>query len=217
MGYQRGGARIPCADRNDTEEHSPTQSYDRAHAVHRIHERSERIGVATGKGVHLPSIDRMDSPEDYRFTYIGYDGPSRTSAEKEESFIRSLNKLEAGKRYLFLDHPALDNEEMRTVFHIGYEQVALDRQGVTDLLTSPRVKQVIEDKGIKPLPPPLGQNAFKKPFCVEASSSRPIAAYIHIPFFARSDALIVAFLNRVFNKSRSRICNQAFDRAGTDA
>lgn len=38
---------------------------------------------------------------------------------------------------------------MRTVFHIGYEQVALDRQGVTDLLTSPRVKQVIEDKGIK--------------------------------------------------------------------
>ena len=69
--------------------------------------------------------------------------------KKEESFIRSLNKLEAGKRYLFLDHPALDNEEMRTVFHIGYEQVALDRQGVTDLLTSPRVKQVIEDKGIK--------------------------------------------------------------------
>jgi len=38
---------------------------------------------------------------------------------------------------------------MRTIFHIGYEQVALDRQGVTDLLTSPRVKQVIEDKGIK--------------------------------------------------------------------
>lgn len=98
---------------------------------------------------NLPSIDRMDSPQDYQFTYIGYDGPNRTSAEKEESFIRSLNKLEAGKRYLFLDHPALDNEEMKTVFHIGYEQVALDRQGVTDLLTSPRVKQVIEEKGIK--------------------------------------------------------------------
>jgi len=48
-----------------------------------------------------------------------------------------------------LIRPALDNEEMRTIFHIGYEQVALDRQGVTDLLTSPRVKQVIEDKGIK--------------------------------------------------------------------
>ncbi|WP_303208368.1 polysaccharide deacetylase family protein [Bacteroides oleiciplenus] len=101
------------------------------------------------KEYHLPSIDRMNSPEDYQFTYIGYDGPNRTSVEKEESFIRSLNKLEAGKRYLFLDHPALDNEEMRPVFHIGYENVALDRQGVTDLLTSPRVKQAIEDKGIK--------------------------------------------------------------------
>ena len=26
---KRGGARIPCTDRNGTEEHSPTQSYDR--------------------------------------------------------------------------------------------------------------------------------------------------------------------------------------------
>lgn len=52
------------------------------------------------KEYNLPSIDRMDSPQDYQFTYIGYDGPNRTSAEKEESFIRSLNKLEAGKRYL---------------------------------------------------------------------------------------------------------------------
>lgn len=105
--------------------------------------------VRLAKEYNLPSIDRMDSPENYQFTYIGYDGPSRTSTEKEESFIRSLNKLEAGKRYLFLDHPALDNEEMKTVFHIGYENVALDRQGVTDLLTSPRVKQVIKDKGIR--------------------------------------------------------------------
>lgn len=98
---------------------------------------------------NLPSIDRMDSSKDYQFTYIGYDGPKTTSAEKEASFIKALDKLEAGKRYLFLDHPALDNDEMKTVFHIGYEDVALDRQGVTDLLTSPRVKQTIEDKGIK--------------------------------------------------------------------
>lgn len=98
---------------------------------------------------NLPSIDRMDSSKDYQFTYIGYDGPKTTSAEKEANFIKVLDKLEPGKRYLFLDHPALDNDEMKTVFHIGYEDVALDRQGVTDLLTSPRVKQTIEDKGIK--------------------------------------------------------------------
>ena len=43
------------------------------------------------------------------------------------------------------------------------------------------VDVLFEDKGIKPLPSPLGQNAFKK-LLREASSSRPIAAYIHIPF-----------------------------------
>lgn len=107
------------------------------------------MALRLAKEYNLTSIDRMDSPEKYQFAYIGYDGPSRTPAEKEDSFIRSLNKLEAGKRYLFLDHPALDNEEMKPVFHIGYEQVALDRQGVTDLLTSPRVKQIIAEKGIK--------------------------------------------------------------------
>lgn len=91
----------------------------------------------------------MDSSKDYRFTYIGYDGPKRTAEEKEASFIKALEKLQPGQRYLFLDHPALDNDEMKTVFHIGYEDVALDRQGVTDLLTSPRVRKAIEDKGIK--------------------------------------------------------------------
>lgn len=101
------------------------------------------------KEYNLPSIDRMDSSKDYRFTYIGYDGPKRTAEEKEASFIKALEKLQPGQRYLFLDHPALDNDEMKTVFHIGYEDVALDRQGVTDLLTSPHVRKAIEDKGIK--------------------------------------------------------------------
>ena len=101
------------------------------------------------KEYNLPSIDRMDSSKDYRFTYIGYDGPKRTAEEKEASFIKALDKLQPGQRYLFLDHPALDNDEMKTVFHVGYEDVALDRQGVTDLLTSPRVRKAIEDKGIK--------------------------------------------------------------------
>ncbi len=101
------------------------------------------------KEYNLPSIDRMESTKDYQFNYIGYDGPKRTPEEKETSFIKSLNKLEPGKRYLFLDHPAFDTDEMKNVFHIGYEDVAFDRQGVTDLLTSPRVMKVIEEKGIK--------------------------------------------------------------------
>ena len=50
---------------------------------------------------------------------------------------------------MFVDHPALDNEEMQTVGHIGYENVAEDRQGVTDLFTSPKVIQALKDKKIE--------------------------------------------------------------------
>lgn len=97
----------------------------------------------------LPSMDRRDAMTEYEFAYVSYDGSKKTSAEKETSFIRMLDKLEAGKNYIFLDHPAYNNDEMQTVGHIGYEDVAVDRQGVTDLLTSPRVKKAIKDKGIE--------------------------------------------------------------------
>ena len=38
---------------------------------------------------------------------------------------------------------------MKTVGHIGYENVAEDRQGVTDLFTSPRVKEAIQKRNIR--------------------------------------------------------------------
>lgn len=98
---------------------------------------------------HLPAIDRADAMKEYDFTYVGYAGPHRTAAEKEASFLKMLDTLEPGKRYMFLDHPALDNEEMQTVGHIGYEAVAGDRQGVTDLFTSEKVKQALAEKGIE--------------------------------------------------------------------
>lgn len=79
---------------------------------------------------------------------VGYDGPHATSAEKIESFIKMLDKLQPGKSYIFLDHPGIDNEELRAIHHIGYENVAQDRQGVTDLFTSDKVKEAIKKKGI---------------------------------------------------------------------
>lgn len=87
--------------------------------------------------------------EDYHVTMVGYDGPSKTSAEKIQSFLNMLGKLEPGKTYWFIDHPGIDNEELRAVYHIGYENVAADRQGVTDLFTSEKVKALIKQKGIK--------------------------------------------------------------------
>jgi len=86
--------------------------------------------------------------EEYDVAYVGYDGPSKTSSEKIQSFINAINKLQPGKTYWFIDHPGLDDAELRAVYHIGYEQVAMDRQGVTELFTSDKVKAAIRQKGI---------------------------------------------------------------------
>ncbi|MDV3307840.1 MAG: polysaccharide deacetylase family protein [Cyclobacteriaceae bacterium] len=80
---------------------------------------------------------------------ITYDGPRITSQEKKESFMKMLRKLERGNTYLFVDHPGLDNEELRAISHIGYENVAADRQGVTDVWTDPEVKALIKQLGIQ--------------------------------------------------------------------
>ena len=87
--------------------------------------------------------------DEHMVKYVGYDGPSKTGEEKIQSFMKMLNKLEPGKTYWFIDHPGIDNEELKAVFHIGYEQVAADRQGVTDLFTNEKVKALIKEKGIK--------------------------------------------------------------------
>jgi len=60
-----------------------------------------------------------------------------------------LDSLKPGATYLFVDHPALDGPEMRAIFHIGYENVAADRQGVTDVWTNPAVMEAIRKRNIQ--------------------------------------------------------------------
>jgi len=79
---------------------------------------------------------------------IGYGGPSKTSQEKINSFIKMLESLQAGQTYLFVDHPGLNTAELQAIHHIGYEEVAIDRQGVTDTWTSKKVKDKIKQLGI---------------------------------------------------------------------
>ena len=100
----------------------------------------------------LPSIDRLDSGRQYGFGYLSYSGPKATAAEKIASLVKAVEKTEPGKKYIFIDHPAYDDSEMQTVMHVGYEDVAVDRQGVTDLLKSPELKAAIEAKGAKVVP-----------------------------------------------------------------
>lgn len=108
---------------------------------------SEEVKAMTKRLAKEYKIDI--TPEEYGASYVHYEGPSKTAAEKVQAFINMLNRLEPGKTYWFLDHPGFDNDELRSVFHIGYETVAADRQGVTDLFTNEAIKAFIKEKGIQ--------------------------------------------------------------------
>ena len=98
---------------------------------------------------NLTTVDRKEAMNQYQVEFMGYSGSNQTYEDKEKSFLASLDKMQPGKTYIFIDHPALDNEEMQTIGHIGYEWVAKDRQGVTDLFTSEKIKKAIKEKGIQ--------------------------------------------------------------------
>lgn len=68
--------------------------------------------------------------------------------ERIDKFCENLEKLEPGS-YLFVEHPAHDTDEMKTVGHKGYENVATDREWVTRVFTSEKVKETIKKKGIE--------------------------------------------------------------------
>ena len=92
---------------------------------------------------------RLDiDPEALGVKWVGWDGKPATSAEKVASFARVLEALSPGT-WLFVDHPALDTPEMRATGHVGYETVAVDRQGVTDAWTSPAVREIVKRRGIE--------------------------------------------------------------------
>jgi predicted glycoside hydrolase/deacetylase ChbG (UPF0249 family) len=80
---------------------------------------------------------------------VWYEGAHKTAEEKVKSFIAMLDKLEPGNTYMFLDHPGLDSPELRAIHHIGYEDVASDRQGVTSVWTDPIVKKAVADRKIQ--------------------------------------------------------------------
>jgi predicted glycoside hydrolase/deacetylase ChbG (UPF0249 family) len=102
------------------------------------------LAIRLAKEYKIP----VDPEVDYQFM-VGYDGPNKTPEEKVQSFINMLSKLEPGKSYIFVDHPGISDSELKAVYHIGYEDVAGDRQGVTDLFTNEKVKTFIKQKGIQ--------------------------------------------------------------------
>jgi predicted glycoside hydrolase/deacetylase ChbG (UPF0249 family) len=107
----------------------------------------EKVREMTRKLAAEYRLDLEYDPKSIRG--VSYIGPKKTAEEKISSLIKMLESLEPGKTYLFVDHPGLDTPEMRAIHHIGYEDVAEDRQGVTTAWTSEKVKEVVKKKGIE--------------------------------------------------------------------
>lgn len=102
----------------------------------------------------------IDGTREYQasknFYFSWYEGGHKSLEQKEESFIKMLRNLSLmrknGIRHMWLDHPAYNDSEMENIFHIGYEDVAVDRQGVVDLLKSQKVKDAIKELNITLIP-----------------------------------------------------------------
>jgi predicted glycoside hydrolase/deacetylase ChbG (UPF0249 family) len=77
-----------------------------------------------------------------------FSGKDTTAEQKEANLVRILEDLGPGL-WLIVEHPGLDTPEMQAIGHVGYENVAADRDGVTRAFTSPRVKAVIQRRGIQ--------------------------------------------------------------------
>jgi hypothetical protein len=76
-----------------------------------------------------------------------YDKKGTTKAQTGD-FVENLKKMTPGT-YVFVEHPAYDHPEMEGINHIGYENVGKDRENVTRILTSPKVKRKIEKMNIR--------------------------------------------------------------------
>ncbi|MFV0590930.1 MAG: polysaccharide deacetylase family protein [Draconibacterium sp.] len=79
-----------------------------------------------------------------------FSGWARDAAYEDriDQFCENLEKLTPGT-YLYVEHPGFEGTEMESVGHKGYENVAIDREWVTCVLTSDKVKNTITQKGIR--------------------------------------------------------------------
>ncbi|MEJ7646962.1 MAG: ChbG/HpnK family deacetylase [Chryseolinea sp.] len=83
------------------------------------------------------------------FSYAHFDPRGKSTEQRIDAFIEMINKFEDGKTYVFVEHPGLDNDELRAISHIGYTDVAEGRQDVTTIFTSEKVREAIERRGVR--------------------------------------------------------------------
>jgi len=65
-----------------------------------------------------------------------------------QKVAQALEKLGPGT-WVMGDHAATDTPAMQAIGHYGYENVAADRAAVVTAWTSPRVLEVVKQRGIR--------------------------------------------------------------------
>lgn len=77
-----------------------------------------------------------------------WSGSKYSAKQKEKRFIEMLAQLGPGD-WLLVEHPGYAVAELETVGHVGYENVGIDRDGVTKVLTSKKVRRALQRKDIQ--------------------------------------------------------------------
>lgn len=70
-----------------------------------------------------------------------------------DNLLNAIKKMEKGKTYWTIEHPAFDNDEMSGIYEIDRNgkksNVGAQRQAVTDAFTDPTIMKYIKDNGIE--------------------------------------------------------------------
>ena len=77
----------------------------------------------------------------------GYPKFPREKDSRVKDFLNQLEELDAGT-FIFIDHPAVASPELSATGHAGYDDVAEDRATCLEVLTSPAVRERVEQLGI---------------------------------------------------------------------
>lgn len=95
----------------------------------------------------LATVD--SDPSRNPISYARVDLNNKNTEQRIDAFIDMINSLEKGRTYLFVEHPGLDDAELKAISHIGYTDVAEGRQDVTTIFTSEKVREAIARKGVQ--------------------------------------------------------------------
>lgn len=80
--------------------------------------------------------------------FPGWSGMDIDKSQKLKNLLQNIESLQPGT-YLLVEHPAFDDLETQGMGHVGYENVAEDREGVTYTFTHESVKTLIKMKNIE--------------------------------------------------------------------